>query len=130
MMRHQLHEKDGLLVVQPDAPLTREDFQQLAREVDAYLEREGRLTGLLIDAPRFPGWKDFAGLVSHFRFIHDHHQKVRRVAVVTDEPLGRFLAPLGRHFVRAELRCFPGDQRETARAWLADAPASNGGSSS
>ena len=119
MIRHDLDEAAGRLIVQPEAPLTREDFQQLAQAVDPYLERAGGLRGLLIDAPRFPGWRDFAGLVSHFRFIHDHHQRIRRVALVTDEPLARFVPPLARHFVRAELRHFPGDQREAALAWLA-----------
>lgn len=118
MIQHDFIPERGLLIVRPAGPLTREDFRELARSVDPFLEKHGRLEGLLIDAPRFPGWADLAGLLSHLQFIHGHHRRIRRVAAVTDEPLARFIPALARHFVEAELRRFGADEREAALAWL------------
>ncbi len=81
MIRHELREDDGILIVSPEASLTSEDFISLARDVDPYIERKGGLAGLLIESESFPGWRDFGALISHLRFVRDHHRKIRRVAV-------------------------------------------------
>ena len=42
---------------------------------------------------------------------------IRRVAVVTDSPLLELLPALARHFVKAEVRRFPFEQRDAAFDW-------------
>ena len=84
MINHQLLRDEGILVVSPTTPLEAGDFEEVSREVDPFIEENGSLQGLLIEAKSFPGWHDFAGLVSHFRFVRDHHAKIKKIAAVSD----------------------------------------------
>jgi hypothetical protein len=109
---------NGVLIVQPSGPLTKEDFTSLAAEVDAWLEEGGVLKGLLIDAPEFPGWKDFGGLQSHLKFVRNHQRELPRVAVVSDSGFLSALPKVARHFIQAELRRFEAGKTEEALAWI------------
>ena len=83
MLNHELRLDQGLLVLRPDGPLEASDFAIVQGLVDAYLAKSGTLRGVLIHANRgFPGWKDFAALVAHLKFVKDHHRKIEKVAVV------------------------------------------------
>jgi len=118
MVEHDLMRAEGILVIRPHGPMEATDFENLAKKIDPYIEANGALNGLLIDAESFPGWKDFAALIAHFRFVRDHHQKIQKVAVVTD---GSFLSVAPRfasHFVQADVRHFSHAQRDEALTWL------------
>jgi hypothetical protein len=54
-------------------------------------------------------------MAAHFRFVRDHHKRVKKVAVVTDAPLGTLAEKLASHFVSATLRYFPAGEVEAAR---------------
>ena len=84
--------------------------------MDAYLADHSNIHGLLIHAKAFPGWESFAGFVAHIRFVKDHHQKVERVALVTDSPIARVAEALANHFTAAEIKYFPFADFETALA--------------
>lgn len=118
MLKFQLDETEGILVIFPQGPLATEDFQALSAEVDSYLERTGSLRGLLIETESFPGWEGFSGLTAHLRFVRDHHRAVRRVAVVSDGAVISHLPGLASHFVAADVKHFPVSERDCARAWL------------
>jgi hypothetical protein len=115
---HELRREDGILVIHPQGPLAAADFEAVAREVDPYIEANGALHGLLLDAAAFPGWQDFAALVAHFRFVRDHHRKIEKVAVVSDSTFLSVAPKIAAHFVAADVRHFPHDQRDAALAWL------------
>ena len=121
MVNHQLHADEGILEVRPVSPLTNEDFEGLARDLDPWLEKHGPLTGLKIQAEAFPGWDNFAGMLSHFRFVRGHHKQIRRVAIVSDSTVLTIAPKIADHFVAAEIRHFPADQNEQALAWLREA---------
>jgi hypothetical protein len=118
MLRFDLLRDRGVLVLKPEGALRREDFTALAAAVDPFLEESGELRGVLVDAPSFPGWADFAALVSHVRFVRDHHRRVRRVALVTDSPVLAVAPAIARHFVSAEVRRFEPANRADALAWI------------
>jgi len=118
MIKHQLLEEEGILIIQPNGPLTKEDFDMLAKQVDPYILKAGKLNGLVLDVPKFPGWKDFAGAASHFKFIRDHQSKIKRLCVVTDSDFLKELPAFAKHFVSAEMRRFSSDQRNDAIQWL------------
>jgi hypothetical protein len=122
MIRHELLREQGILVVRPAGPLRAEDFSALAAAVDPYLEQHGALNGLMIDAPAFPGWENFAGLISHLRFVREHHRRIRRVAVVSDSALLAAGPKIASHFVAAELKTFPSAERAAALAWIEAGP--------
>ena len=72
----------------------------------------------MICAKAFPGWESFGALVSHLRFVKDHHRKIDRIAAVTDSEFLKIMPHVAKHFVSAEIRQFPSDERTQALAWI------------
>jgi hypothetical protein len=118
MIPHKLLETEGILVVTPNAPFESTDFESLAHEIDPYIEQNGKLHGLMIDVESFPGWKDVAGLVAHLKFVKNHHQKIQKVAVVSDSSFLSVAPKIASHFVKADLRHFSHAQKDDAMHWL------------
>lgn len=122
MLTYDLDRTRGLLVLRPQGALSADDFKALTRTVDAYLDEQGKLEGLMIEAESFPGWEDFSALLSHFRFVRDHHRRIRRIAVVSDSTFLSVAPKFASHFVGSEVKTFEGTQREAALAWLETGP--------
>lgn len=118
MIDHKLLQAEGVLIITPEAPLEATDFENLAQEIDPYIEANGKLHGVMIDAESFPGWKDFAGLIAHMRFVKNHHQKIEKLAVVSDSNFLSFAPAIAKHFVQAQVKHYPHVQREEALRWL------------
>ena len=118
MISHQLNRDDGILIVSPTAPLEAADFKEVALEVDPFIEQNGCLNGLLIEAQAFPGWHDFGGLISHFRFVRDHQAKIKKIAVVSDSEILSILPRVAAHFVSAEIKHFSAADKALAINWL------------
>lgn len=121
MISHKLLKDEGLLLLKPQAPLEVNDFVELAREVDAYLDEKCALSGLLIEAKRFPGWHDFAAFLSHLEFVRGHHARIKKVSLVTDNKILTIFPRIASHFVDAEIRHFPYKEKHLALAWLREA---------
>ena len=122
MVRHELLREQGVLVLKPEGALRSEDFESLGDVVDPYIEKHGDLKGLLVDAAAFPGWENFAALLSHLRFVRDHHRRIRRIAVVSDHKMLTVGPKIASHFVSAEIRTFDAASRDAALAWIASGP--------
>lgn len=118
MLDYELLPDRKVLIVEPRVALEAADFEQLVRAVDPFIEQAGGLNGLMIYSDSFPGWDDFHALVSHIRFISDHHKAIRRVAFVTDSAVLTLLPHIASHFVAAEVRHFRHADREHALDWL------------
>ncbi len=118
MIKFNLDKENKVLTVIPEGKLASEDFDRLTEVIDPFLEQEGPLRGLLIESEDFPGWQDFAALISHLRFVKDHHERVRKVAAVTDSSFLSILPQVASHFVKAEIRHFPYHEKESALNWL------------
>jgi hypothetical protein len=118
MIDHELLQTEGILILRPRERLEAADFEQVAKEIDPWIEANGKFHGLMIDAPAFPGWKDFAALVAHLRFVREHHKKIEKIAVVSDSSFLAVAPRIASHFVQADLRHFSHSQREEALAWL------------
>ena len=119
MITFELLKDKGVLVIEPKAALSAEDFQQIGQAVDPYIASEGKLSGLLIKAPSFPGWDSFGALVEHLKFLRDHQQKIDRVAAVTDSPILAFAPTIARPFVHPEIRVFGSGEGDRALSWVA-----------
>jgi SpoIIAA-like len=120
MLHYEFSQDDSILIVTPDGPLTSTDFDRLAMEVDPLIEEKSKINGLMIYVESFPGWNDFAALVSHLKFVKNHHQSIRRVAAVTDSGFLSILPRVANHFVSAEVRYFDYQDKEGALNWLKD----------
>jgi hypothetical protein len=118
MVEFDLLKADGILILRPRDRLEAADFERVARAVDPYIEANGKLHGLLLDAEAFPGWRDFAALIAHFRFVRDHHRNIEKVAVVSDSSFLSVAPTFATHFVKADVRHFPRSQRDEAVTWL------------
>ena len=118
MVDHELLRDEGILVIRPRDSLEAADFQSIAQQVDPYIEAKGKLDGVLIDAPAFPGWKDFSALIAHLKFVKDHHRKIERVAIVTDDGVLRLAPRIAEHFAHPAFKVFGSSDADRAFAWL------------
>ena len=118
MVRVELLKDAGILVVEPTGALSADDFSAISRTIDPYIEERGKLTGLLVDAPSFPGWDSFGALIQHLKFVRDHHRKIDRVAAVTDNQFLKIAPRIADHFAHPEIRVFASGERAQALVWL------------
>lgn len=119
MINYHLDPATAVLTLHPESALQKSDFAELGKAVDPQIEEHGDLNGLIIEAPHFPGWDSFGALVSHMRFVRDHHKHVKKIAVVTDSHIGDVAEHLASHFVAADIRHFPAGDVDEARNWIA-----------
>ena len=118
MIDYSFDAAQSILHLRPKAALTKEDFAQIAKSVDPHIEKKGALAGIIIELSAFPGWDSLGAMAAHFRFVRDHHKKVKKVAVVTDLKLGEVAEKLASHFVSAEIKHFPAGQTQAAQKWI------------
>lgn len=111
-------ESRSIITLEPGSPLTIEDFQSASRIIDEHLSLKGRLKGIIIQTETFPGWASFEAFLCHLKFIKDHHQWVKHVALVTNSTAGQLAEPLAKHFISAKIRHFSFDEKEHARRWI------------
>jgi hypothetical protein len=121
MLKVELNEATGIAILKPDGALSEKDFIYASSVIDPYIEKAGKLKGLIIRTRKFPGWESFGSLIKHFKFIKDHQKKLSREAIVTDSVLGNFAAKIITHFVSAENKHFAFDELSKAQSWVLDA---------
>lgn len=119
MIDYTLDEANSVLHVRPMGPLQKDDLDTLSQAVDPFIERTGGLNGLLLEVAQFAGWTNLAAAVRHFRFVRDHHRKIKKVAIVTDSTLGDAAEHVASHFVAATFKHFPSGQVDEAETWVA-----------
>jgi hypothetical protein len=118
MISFNLDEIAGVLTVRPEGKLEAQDFQTLSEAVDPFIEEKGKLTGLIIETEKFPGWKEFGGMIEHLKFVRDHHREIDRVALVTDSKIANVAESLGKHFIKASIKHFSFKELESAKSWM------------
>lgn len=119
MLSVKIDEVNCIAVLEPHGALSEDDFRAAAKEIDPFIERTGKLNGIVIHTKSFPGWDSFAALVSHFKFVKDHHKKLSRVAISTNSAIGALAGAVASHFVSAELKLFSYEEFEIAKDWVA-----------
>lgn len=118
MIGFELLRDKGILVVRPDEALRAGDFATIAAEVDPYIASQAGLKGLMVVAQSFPGWASFEGLVGHLRFVRDHHRKIKRVAVLTDNRFLKVAQAVAEHFAHPDFKLFEPKDEVAALRWL------------
>jgi len=119
MISYELDKKNGVLTVRPVGKLENQDFLKLSQAVDPFIEEQGSLRGLIIVTEKFPGWKDFSGMIEHMRFVGSHHREITKVALVTDSRIADLAESLGKHFIKMTIKHFPFQEVESAKSWIA-----------
>ena len=118
MIDYTLDAPNAILHIQPRSALEQADFEKLADAAHKFIAEAGDLAGLIVEAPGFPGWSSFGALAAHLRFVKDHHNHIRKIAVVTDSTLGTIAEHMVTHFVSAAVKQFPATQLDLARQWV------------
>ena len=118
MLRFEWRRDRNVLVITPDGPLSKSDFEQFTREIDPLMSSNGKLAGLLIFTRSFPGWQDFGAFVSHLKFIRRHHRYIARIAAVTDSKPLKVLSYFAGFFVHPEIKHFGSEEKDQALTWL------------
>ncbi|MCP5242690.1 MAG: STAS/SEC14 domain-containing protein [Burkholderiales bacterium] len=118
MIEYTFDTEHAILYVQPKSSLEENDFVQLAKTVDPFIEKNGDLAGIIIQTPTFPGWKSLGAMAKHFRFVRDHHKHIKKIGLVTDSSIGDVAEHLASHFVSAEIRRFSAGEFEAAKRWI------------
>lgn len=121
MISYKLDEIAGILTVRPEGKLEAQDFRTLSETVDPFIEENGELTGLIIETEKFPGWKEFGGMIEHMKFVRDHHREIGRIALVTDSKIADVAQSLGKHFIKATVKHFSYKEIESAIHWVSAA---------
>ncbi|MCP5246181.1 MAG: STAS/SEC14 domain-containing protein [Burkholderiales bacterium] len=118
MLKIELDSINGIAILKPDGALSKKDFDEAASVIDPYIERYGKLRGLIISAQAFPGWESFGSFIKHLEFIKNHHSKLSHVALVTDSELGDLAENIAGHFIAAKIKHFPYDHFSEAQHWI------------
>ncbi len=118
MLNYELRHDEGMLVLHPEGPLEAADFISITKQVNTYLTGNGKLRGVLIHAKSFPGWKDFAAMLAHLKFLKEHIKKIEKVAVVADGALANIMPNIANHFVHAQVQHFEYPREVAAWEWL------------
>ena len=117
MLNVNLDEQSGLVILTPVGELTKADFTNVAIKVDPYINKNGKVKGVVIHTKAFPGWDSFEAFSAHFRFARDHQREVNRVAICTDSKLKNLAGILAPIFLKAEVKTFDYANFDKARAW-------------
>ena len=59
MLDYKLERASGILIIEPKAPLTVDDFKALTADVGRYLASHDTLTGILLGVAHVPGSGEF-----------------------------------------------------------------------
>lgn len=118
MLEIELDENEGIAILEPNGELSESDFKAAARIIDPYIENCGELKGMAIHVKEFPGWDSFSSLVTHMKFIGEHHKNISRIAFVTDSAVGSIAEKIASHFVKAEIKEFDFEDLKAAKSWI------------
>lgn len=110
----------GILALEPaaDKALSEDDFEAVGQTIGNYLKDHDRLRGILIHSRKFPGWQGIGALFAHLKFVNAVHDKIDRIALVTNSPMGTFADHVLDPLMLAKIRKFDYDQRDEAIGWL------------
>lgn len=118
MLSVQIDEQNGIAILEPEGALSQEDFKSASNIIDPYIAQHGQLEGLIIHTKSFPGWDSFGALISHLRFVKEHHKKLSRLAISTNSAIGNFAEVIVSHFVSAEIMNFSFEEVDQAKEWI------------
>ena len=99
--------------------LTVADFRQLGPQLDAMIDRHGRIR-LLIDATDFGGWESFKAFELHTGFVKTHQMYVERLAVIVGRDWQRWLVDTLRMVLHPEAKAFDKGREAEAARWIAE----------
>ncbi len=118
MLKHTLISAEGILILEPSEALEAADFAAVVQDIDPYLAKHDSLAGVIIVAKAFPGWLNLEAAISHLQLIENYHQKIKRLAIVSDNGLLTALPKFAANLVHPDVKHFSESEYEDALSWL------------
>lgn len=117
-MSVELQERDGgkILQVRATEKLHKDDYKQLAPEVERLIQQHGKLR-ILFETHDFHGW-DAGALWEDIKFDAKHFNDIERLAIVGEKKWEEGMSKFCKPFTTAEVRYFEPARRDEAVAWL------------
>ncbi len=107
---------DGkVLDVQVNGTLVKDDYRQLAPEVDRLIKQHGKIR-VLLEMGDFHGWSAGA-LWEDIKFDLKHFSDIGRVAMVGEKKWQKGMSRFCRPFTTATIRYFDRNKLQEAREW-------------
>ena len=123
MLKHTLLSAEGILILEPSEALEAADFEAVIHDMDPYLAEHDSLAGVMIVAKAFPGWLNLEAAIDHLQLIEKYHQKIKRLAIVSDNGLLTALPKFAAHLVHPDVKHFSESEYEEALTWVKAAKA-------
>ena len=96
-----------------------EDYKHFVPEIDQAIASHGK-TRILAKFHDFQGW-DMHALWDDIKFSTTHCTRIKKIALVGEKTLEKWMAQVCKPFTMAKIRYFDASQIDTAKAWLAEA---------
>lgn len=117
MLELEINKNKNYVIVRPRGKLAKEDFTNLAQEVDAYINKNDKVPSLVFQADGFPHWDKFKAFTAHLKFFKDAQKIIPKVAIVSDNKALVVLPKIAQHFAKAKVRHFPEMKMKQALKW-------------
>ena len=121
MINITFDKESPIVTFEPEGELKESDFEMLPKILDPFIKIHNTLDGFVVLAKTFPPFEEFEACLGHLKFVKNQHKKVKRIALVTDSPVGNWEERLASHFVAATIRRFDYDKYDEAKAWVKSA---------
>ena len=118
MLRITTDIQHALAILEPQGKLREDDFTVASQSIDPLIEELGSLKGIIIYTEKFPYWDSFGALVTHLKFIKEHHKRVKKIAFVTNAFAIDLVEPITKHFVESEVKHFKFNELNQAKEWI------------
>lgn len=117
MLNVDIKDRANIVVVTPDGPIKAADIANMAEQINGYINEHDRVPNLVIYAKTVPHWANFEALGKHLKFVRNHHEIVKKVALVSDSKLLWLAKIFVSRFIGAKVRRFTEEAYDDAVAW-------------
>ena len=116
MLGYRENPEHGIVEITIDTKITQEDFDRVARQMEAFIEAHGKVK--ILEEIRHLSGFDASVLWSGLKFDMKHLKDYSHCAVVSDKGWVGPVAKAAGAMISCKVRVFPLDQIEQARQWL------------
>ncbi len=117
MLEIEIKARDNIFIVTAGGRISADQIKDLTMKVNTYINETDQVPNLVLHTKSVPFWADFNALRKHLHFIKNHHQLVKKIAIVSDSKFLWLAKSVVDHFVGAKVRRFNEDAIDDAVAW-------------
>ncbi len=108
----------GILLLDIKNRLNEKDFDAISEIINPYFIKKGELSGIIINAKKFPYWKGSKNRLEYLNFASQNHRKFRKCAFCIGGFFIRVIAKFAKDNAYPEVKMFKFNQVEKAQDWI------------